>query len=531
MLKKLNYFSYLYAEKYAGKDHLAEQSLHNLVISSILNFREFVPNEYKKYDLEKILISKAMYYNTSIDKSLRQYYYLSKALQKVIKNKKISDSVSKSFIDIRNKRLAKSTKQKTFEDEKILFIKEDIFPDRYSEKNELLFFASQPSHIKVIDCFFEFSVLEDYRLVLPFRLKDKINLENISNEKIIYFEEFLPLNSEAELRNFQKIFKEIYYKNNLEIKNLFKFDNTDFFTSQEVGIKNIFKFLLPQSLLFAISAERLLENRGLSGVVGVRPRRIMDRAILKTASNLGLNSSLIVHSTLGSDQRELWSSGLYDNITNLFGWGEKHSSLLEADCYFKKENYIKAGSPLFNAPPKSRAFRDLNPRIIYASSRNDNTVLSSLNRFNKQNSEVQIAVKIRPGQDIDQNSENSFFDIEPGTFAIEEILENYDILVTPYSGSHIAAISEGLPVIFAPFYYEFIQDLETLYGINDKTMSYSFAKNDYQLRSILEKVIKDSDYRKKLISQQTSYFNELVSGYTKKESVKVIEERIISKSK
>ena len=61
-------------------------------------------------------------------------------------------------------------------------------------------------------------------------------------------------------------------------------------------------------------------------------------------------------------------------------------------------------------------------------------------------------------------------------------------------------------------------------------MGFSFAKNDYQLRSILDKVIKDSDYRKDLILQQTSYFNNLVSGHTKKESVRLIEERLLSKS-
>lgn len=530
MLKKLNYLTYLYAEKYAGKDHSAEQRLHNAVINSMFNLRQFIPKEYKKYDLEKILISKAMNYNTSIDKSLRQYYYLSKALQKILRNQRLSNSVSKIVVDLKDKRLTKLMEQKTFEDEEIFFINEDLFHHKDSYKTRLLFFASQPSHIKVIDSFFEFSVLDDYQLILPFRLKDKISIKNITNNKIIYFEEYLPFNSEIELKNIQKEFEEIYLKNILEIKNLFELENKDFFTSQEVGIKNIFKFLLPQSLIYAVSAKNLLEEKAASGVVGVRPRRIMDRAILKAASNLNLKSNLIVHSTLGSDPRELWSSGLYDNISNIFGWGKKHSILLESDYCFEKKNYIKVGSPLFDAPPVNKNFREINPRIIYASSRNDSSVLRSLSKFTSKNPEISITVKVRPGQEIKENLKKGPFRIEPGTFAIEEILEGYDILVTPYSGSHISAISEGLPVIFAPFYYEFIQDLETLYGINDKTMSYSFAKNDYQLRSILDKVITDRDYRKKLIFQQTSYFNELISGHTKKESVRLIEERLISKS-
>ena len=120
------------------------------------------------------------------------------------------------------------------------------------------------------------------------------------------------------------------------------------------------------------------------------------------------------------------------------------------------------------------------------------------------------------------------FKIEPGSFAIEDILTKYDIFITSDSGSHISAISAGLPVIFAPFYYEFSQDLETLYGINRVSMSYSYAENSSQLGVLLKKLSEDKVYREKLIAQQVEYYNKLVSAYSQQKSVSTIDEVLLS---
>ena len=454
-LTKFNYLAYIRAESFVGKEVPIEEELHASAVNSVLRLREFVPNEYKHLNLERILVSKALTYNTSIDKSLRQFHYLYKALYKALKVKTASKIVSKTIMDLKEKRLDISRKLKTFEDGKIFSFQDGIFSSHKDSETDLLFFASQPSHLNVFDCFFKYSNLENFQLLLPYRLKDNFNISNIGVNKIIYFEEFFESNTEIDLKNYKEEFLQIYFDEWANIKDLFQFDDVNLFDSQESGIRNIFEFLFPQSLLYALTSQKILKNKLINKVIGVRPRRIFDRAILQSASNLGIDTNLIIHSTLGSDPRELWSSGLFDNLTNVFGWGEKHAQLIKADSYFKSSNFIKSGSPLFNSPPTKINFTKQNKKLLYASTRNDSSILNSLEKFSKTHPEIDLTIKAHPGELINQNLIRENLNIEPGTFAIEEILNQYDIFITSYSGSHIAAISEGLPVIFAPFFHCF----------------------------------------------------------------------------
>ena len=64
------------------------------------------------------------------------------------------------------------------------------------------------------------------------------------------------------------------------------------FKTQRPGIKNIFSFLLPQSLVYSRTANTILEEFSFSSVIGVRPRRIFDRAILQKAKHLGVQTGL-----------------------------------------------------------------------------------------------------------------------------------------------------------------------------------------------------------------------------------------------
>ena len=49
-----------------------------------------------------------MLYNTGIDKSVRQYFYIKKAMYKFSRNKKLSKFVSSKIIDLKDKKLKDS---------------------------------------------------------------------------------------------------------------------------------------------------------------------------------------------------------------------------------------------------------------------------------------------------------------------------------------------------------------------------------------------------------------------------------------
>ena len=524
LINKLNYLAYLQVEKFAGYEGLLEKELHDAVVNSIFKLKSFIPDEYKQHNLERVIVSKSISYNTSLDKSVRQHFYLKKAISKLVKIDILANIIAGTIIDKKDKRLIKSMLSKTYEDGELSFIDKNFLSEHLTKEIKFLFFASQPSHIKVFDSFFEMSVIENYQIAIPYRLKNQLAFNFINKNKIVYFEEFFPENSKKALLQYKDQFQQVFIENRQEIKELFHFSNKNFFESQEPGLTNVFKYLLPQSLLYSIASENILSSKNVKKIVGVRPRRLMDRALIQKSHKLGLETNLIIHSTLGSDQKELWSSGLFDNLTNVFGWGKKHLSLIEKDSFFEEGKFIAVGSPMFNSPPKIKESNFKKINVIYASTRNDEPIIKALETFKKNNNNISITIKVHPGEAIPDYLCEEIFHIEPGSFAIEDILDKYDIFITPYSGSHISAISEGLPVIFAPFYYEFIQDLDSLYGINKESMNLSYAENEDGLGNLLDKVVQDDKYRGQLILQQVRYFNELLSSNGRKESVSEIDE-------
>lgn len=520
-IRKFNYILYSYAEKLSGSDIDSEEKLHNQVVASIFKIKNLIPEKYQEHSLERVIAAKSISYNTSLDKSVRQHFYLKKLLYKMSKSKTLSSNLSSKIIDLKETRLKQSMIDKGFEDE-FLFISSERDLQKDQDKVQLLLFGSQPSHLKIFDCFLKFSFLKDFKLLIPHKLKDEVILEQVTKEKIIIFEDYFPPNIEKELDLLVEEFTEIYHENISVLENYFQLNGHDYFKTQQPGFKNVFTFLLPQSLVYSRTANTILEEFSFSTVMGVRPRRIFDRAILQKAKHLNVHTSLLIHSTLGSEPRELWSSGIYDSCDLVLGWGEKHLQLIKKDKLFDSGNFIKCGSPLFNSPPRKKDFKIDSPKIIYASTRNDESIINALENYKNNNPNIHITIKLHPGDNQYDKINTNLFSMESGNFAIEEILSSFDLFITSYSGSHLSAISEGIPVIFAPFFYEFSNDLQTLYGINDKTMSFSYAKNTSQMSNFINRVIEESGYREKLLNEQQKYFTDLIEEFSMKESAEKI---------
>ena len=76
-----------------------------------------------------------------------------------------------------SKNLAIELEKKGYEE--ILFNFNKINTINNQTDSNLLFFASRPSHFKVMDSFFENSNLQDYKVLLPYSLRDQISTINI----------------------------------------------------------------------------------------------------------------------------------------------------------------------------------------------------------------------------------------------------------------------------------------------------------------------------------------------------------------
>ena len=120
-IRKFNYILYSYAEKLSGSDIDSEEKLHNQVVASIFKIKNLIPEKYQEHSLERVIAAKSISYNTSLDKSVRQHFYLKKLLYKMSKSKTLSSNLSSKIIDLKETRLKQSMIDKGFEDE-FLFI-------------------------------------------------------------------------------------------------------------------------------------------------------------------------------------------------------------------------------------------------------------------------------------------------------------------------------------------------------------------------------------------------------------------------
>ena len=92
--------SYVRIEKFAGKEYTLEKKLHNSLVKSIMDLSHFMPEEHKIHNLERVIVSKAISYNTSLDKSIIQHMYLEKAISKLIGTHYFFLINSKLFINL-----------------------------------------------------------------------------------------------------------------------------------------------------------------------------------------------------------------------------------------------------------------------------------------------------------------------------------------------------------------------------------------------------------------------------------------------
>ena len=524
-IKKIKYFSNIFFENYAGLDEAAELELHNLALNSCLRFQEVIPEKYKDYRLENIILAKACSYHTNIDKSLRQYFYINNAIKRILISKSVSRLFASIIVDTKDKGLHQSMKDKQYEE---FTIEAPSMTEPNDSVTDILLFSSQLSHVKILDSYLDKSKITNYQLLLPKRLQSMLSRMNFQDSRIIYFEDFIEEKDKSDLTFYQEEFQQIFKEKEKNIVSIFNLLGKDFFISQKPGIENIFKFLIPQSLLYAKTFKKILKIKKPTKILGVRPRRIYDRAMFQVSKSLDIKTYLIFHSTIGASHRELWTSGIYNDIDHIFGWGKKHNELIKSDKLSKQVYFEEIGSPMFNMPPKNKDFVHKAPKVIYASTRNDKSIVFALTKAKKLINEISITLKVHPGEPTPDYINDDFFTIESGDFPIEDILENYDIFITSYSGSHIAAMCLGLPVLFAPFYFQFPQDLQSLYGINKETLPCAYAKNEKELLKILNKVINDEKYRNCLISDQTNYLTELLANHKSEKSVQLIDKRLLS---
>ena len=164
-------------------------SAHKVVISSILNLNNLIPDKYHRHGLANIIVAKTDGYHTSLDNKFYWYCRIKKTIKKIIINDFLASNIAFRLILLKKTSLNKWTENK----------REEIEIAGYSEEREHdlenriaklgnnkknIFFASAQTYLRVISIFLNRSEYGNNILVVPrciqgLRILDSINEENI----------------------------------------------------------------------------------------------------------------------------------------------------------------------------------------------------------------------------------------------------------------------------------------------------------------------------------------------------------------
>jgi len=502
-------------------------SAHKVVISSILNLNNLIPDKYQRHGLANILVAKTDGYHTSLDNKFYWYCRIKKTIKKIIINDFLASNIAFRLILLKKASLNKWTENKREEIEIAGYSKEREHDlenriARLDNNRKNIFFASSQTYLKVISIFLNKSEYENNVLIVPRCIQGLRILDSINEENIFYFDDFITRNMFEDYEDSKLEFSEHYNENIQLIRDNFLLESKDFFDLIEVGVKNVFNYLLPQAFLFAITYERILGKINTRNVIGVRVRKIYDRALYETAHRLKINRYILLHSNIGSSIKFIHSMGHFNNITGVFVWGGQQKSIIENDVFSSVEKIYVLGSPLFEDVGQDMIVNSgpsiIHKRILYAAGMPDlrecSVLVDFVNKYNIAhiNDGIELIIKVHPDEKSTSYIQflNSKITLVEGKEVLEDYFPKVDLLVTTVSESSLQAALYHIPMhmmIFSELSSRLCFDL---YGLSNQEEKYLVSNKKSELYSKLKKILFEENYCKELLELQDKFLRKRI---------------------
>jgi hypothetical protein len=468
------------------RDKYTDYMSHKSVIHTIKNLNDFIPEKYKKYDIIEIIMPKSYAYYTGLDEKHNVYKYISMFLKTLSVRRKIANHIAYKIMCL----------QKIYAHKAIVKIREEIELDNNfngqnvpidfkKEKHKSnIFFANMQTYLRVMVLYINEDQEFNNLIIVPRSLGKTAILKKIDKSKILYFEHFINNAIFQEYLEAKKEFTIIYSENINKLYKLFSFDGYSFFPIIERGLEDIFKFAIPQAILFKKTVDRILKEINANAIIGARVRKIYDRAFYLAAKNSGIKRYTILHSGMGSDFRFIHNMGHFKDFDGIFVWGPKHKQLIEEDTFSTNSKVYVTGSPLFKRSKQNKFRQKGIKTILYACTKNDlNEIRLIVRSLRNIQIYTKLIVKVHPN--VNQAPYYAFCKknsvvLIPGSHVLEEYLECADMLMTTHSESGLQAMVSGVPVLFIAVRFYIKQFLENLYNftMDEKKLLVAETRNE-----------------------------------------------------
>lgn len=503
---------------------------HKEVLDSINNFNELIPKEYSNYNLVEIIKPKVCYYHTGWDLFYKNYIRLSKGLEKVTFNNIWASKIAYNIMKINSPDYSKLYK-KNRREMKVQFNKNQTF--KLENNNSYnLFFANAQTYVRVLSIYMAKSENNNL-LVIPRNLENAEIINSIDGNKLLFYDDFINEEIKLKYEKARQIFPNIFINNQDKLIDYFKIGSKSFYPFLKTGLRNVFYYLLPQAVLFYLVNEEILRKIKVKNVIGVRVRKIFDRAFYECAKNYDIKRYILLHSNIGKDINFIHGMGHFNNISGVFVWGEKQKQIIERDSFSRVDKLFVTGSPLFERPNfKPRETSNKVKKILYAATHNDFDEITELIRFvNNSSEEVHLTIKVHPGVD---DKKYKFFSKYPrvevfsGNKVLEDILPNYDLLVTTISESSLQGMLFRIPTLMLQINNRLDYLFSTLYDFSSSEKRVMVIENKENIGLRLRKIIFDYKHRDRHLKLQDSVLSKrILTNSEKNSSIKIIDKILV----
>ena len=489
---------------------------HKEVIDSLSKLEELIPGKYSEYNLTHIIMPKAYGYHTLLDISFSQYIRIKKSINILSQNEYLSGLIAYKFLQM--KRIDKAVKDHKDEIPIILSEKETNIESNLDGRSYNLFSANAQTYLRVMILYMNHSQYNNHLLVVPKYLKNVEILQMVKNAQLLFFEDYI---TEEIIQIYQKAKKDFhtFFNNNKnKLKEILFLDSRDFFKIIDTGLENVFKYLIPQALLFYLTYEEIYSKIKVKNVIGARVRKIYDRALYESASSHNINRYALLHSNIGVNW--LNKMGHFNNLTGVFTWGNLQKKLIENDSFSNVKNIYVTGSPLFDKPHFNKNnIRKHNKCILYAATHNDLQELNDLVSIINSLPEIRrLIIKVHPERNhqiYEKYIKSEKIILVPGNRSLEDLLPKTDLLVTTISESALQSMVRNVPTIFFLLQRHWKQMVFPLYGFNQKENDLWVVNNKENLKNRIYKIFNSMDFRIKLIKQQHKFIKRRIRIHSK----------------
>ena len=488
---------------------------HREVMESINKLKELIPKEYADYNLTNIIMPKSYGYHTILDTSFYQYNRIKESINKLSHNEYISGLIAYKLLQKKKSSINTAVKDNKDEIPIKFSDKKHLFVPNADGRSYNIFSANTQTYLRVMVLYMNRSRFDNHLLVVPKCLENVEILKKANKTQLLFFEDYITEEIILKYQNAKKVFSTIFNTNKNKLREIFFFDSRDFLQIVDIGLENVFRYLLPQAFLFCLTYEEIFSRIKVKNVIGARVRKIYDRGLYESASKHNINRYVLLHSNIGTDIKFIHSMGHFTDLTGVFTWGNLQKELIENDSFSNVKKIYVTGSPLFEKSNKNINNNSKYDKcIFYAATHNDLQEVKELVKItNSLPRTTSLIIKVHPDKDhkpYEKYIQSEHVKLVPGESSLEDLLPQVDLLVTTISESALQAMIRNVPTLFLLINQGWKQLLFSLYGFNQKEKELLVVDKKELLVNKIHKILYSEEYRLEFLKDQDEFLNKRI---------------------